>query len=113
MLMSLIDDIVIIVLAIWVMSLFGFKVPWLVIGILALVLGAWIFIGYRALAKNPTLGFENMVGKTGLAVEPIKRKGTVRIGHELWQAAALDNIEQGIEIMVVKQSGLKLTVVKK
>jgi membrane-bound ClpP family serine protease len=64
------------------------------------------------LTKNPALGFENMVGKTGLVVGPIQRKGTVRIGHELWQATARENIEKGAEIMVVSQIGLKLTVVK-
>ncbi len=111
-LISLVDDIIIIVLAVWIMSLFGIKTPWWIIGVAARVLVAWSFIGYWALAKNPSLGFENMVGKTGLAIESIKRNGTVRIGHELWQATAMENIEQGAEIRVVSQSGLKLTVVE-
>ncbi len=111
-LISLVDDLIIVILVIWIISLFGIKVPWWLIGILAVVLGTWSLIGYRALVKNPNLGFENMVGKTGLVVEPIKRKGTVRIGHELWQATANENIDQGTEITVISQVGLKLTVVK-
>jgi membrane protein implicated in regulation of membrane protease activity len=112
-LISLIDDIIIFTLIVWVMSLLGIKVYWWIIVILALILGTWGFIGYRTMVKNPALGFENMVGKTGLAIEPLKRKGTVRPGHEIWQATSLDDIEQGTEVIVVGQIGLKLTVAKK
>jgi membrane protein implicated in regulation of membrane protease activity len=112
-LMSLIDDIVIIVLAIYLMRIFGIRVPWWVIFLLVLVLLSWSSLGYWGLVKNPNLGFENMVGKTGLAVGPIRKDGTVRIGHELWYAVAREKIEQGSEIIVVGQSGLKLIVIRK
>lgn len=109
---SLIDDLIIILVVIWVMSLFGIKAPWWFIAALVVALGGWSLLGYRALTKNPAQGFENMVGKTGLAMGPLKRNGTVRIGHELWQASAIENIEAGAEVFVVSQSGLKLTVSK-
>lgn len=112
-LISLIDDVIIVVLVIWIMSLFGVQAPWWFIGILVTVLGVWSWFGYRALIKNPAQGFENMVGKTGLAIGPLKRKGTIRIGHELWQATAMENIEAGAEVTVVGQIGLNLTVAKK
>ena len=109
---SIVDDVLIIILSIWVMSILGIGTPWWFIVILVLLLLTWSFIGYRALSKNPTLGFENMVGKSGLAVESLKTLGTVRIGHELWQARSDETIKQGVQVKVIAQSGLKLTVVK-
>jgi hypothetical protein len=74
-LISLVDDIAIIALVIRGLPLFGIRIPWWLTGIPALVLVAWSSVGYWAVVKNPQMGFENMVGKAGLAVEPIKRKG--------------------------------------
>jgi membrane-bound ClpP family serine protease len=55
-----------------------------------------------------------MIGRSWFVVEPIARKGTVRINGELWFAMANgENIEVGAEIIVVEQTGLKLTVIKK
>ena len=96
---------IIIALVILGMPLLGIKVPWWLIASLVLVLGAWGFMGYRATAKNPALGFENMVGKTGLAVEPLKRKGTMRIGHELWQATAIEDMSKKLRLPLWDRAG--------
>ena len=72
------------------------------------------YIAYRALNKNPQLGFENMIGMSGTAKSKIARKGTVKIGNELWAAEVDgDNIEVGEEVTVIGQTGLKLIVTKK
>ena len=111
--LSIIDDTIVIVVLVWVLSLLGIKTPWWLIGLLALVLLSWSLLVYRATLKNPTGGFENMVGQSGMAVENIHNKGTVRIGNELWQANSDELIEKGDKVEVTGQSGLKLTVVKK
>jgi membrane-bound ClpP family serine protease len=59
------------------------------------------------------MGFENVVGKSGLAIEQLKPKGTIRIGHELWQARSEKTIKKGSQVSVTSQSGLNLIVVEK
>jgi membrane-bound ClpP family serine protease len=55
-----------------------------------------------------------MIGKSGMTVNRLARKGTVKIGWELWAAeVGGDNIEAGEEVTVIDQTGLKLTVIKK
>ena len=82
-LVSLIDEAIIILIIFFVLSLFGIEMPlWLIIT-LVLVLSALTFVVYRALSKKPLLGFESMIGKSGMTVSPIARKGTIKIGNEL------------------------------
>jgi membrane-bound ClpP family serine protease len=72
------------------------------------------YVLYRALKKNPLVGFDNMIGKSGMTVNQITRKGTVKIGGELWAAEVDgDNIEAGEKVTVIGQTGLKLKVIKK
>jgi membrane-bound ClpP family serine protease len=108
---SVIDDAFFIAVLIWVLSRLGIRIHWWEIGLLVFILLTWSVISYLALRKNPTMGFENVTGKIGLAVEEIKGKGTVRIGRELWQARSRETIQAGAQVKVVSQSGLNLTVV--
>jgi membrane-bound ClpP family serine protease len=112
--LSLADEAVILTIILLVLWQLGIEMPvWFIIT-LTLLFSAITLIVYRALRKNPQLGFENMVGQSGLAVSPIARKGTVKIRGELWHAVTNSkNIEAGAEIIVVEQTGLKLTVIKK
>ena len=111
---SLIDEAVILAAVILVLSLFGIEIPLWSIVTLALIFLAVVFVLYRVLSKKPQLGFENMIGRIGLAISPIAPKGTVRIGPELWQAVSSGKgIEEGVEIIVVGQTGLRLTVIRK
>ena len=113
LIVSLLDDIIIAILFI-VLSLFGIRMPLWLILTLTLIFSIVTYLIYRALKKHPQLGFENMVGMSGKAVSKIARKGTVRIGNELWAAEVDgDNIELGEEVMVIGQTGLKLIVTKK
>jgi membrane-bound serine protease (ClpP class) len=96
-----------------VLSRFGIEIPiWLII-ILVLISSAITYVLYRTLKKKPLLGFDNMIGKSGLAISKITREGTIKIGSELWAAKAeQDNIEKGEEVTVIGQTGLKLTVIR-
>ena len=114
LLLSLIDDAIIIAIVIFILSQFGIQIPIWAIVILVIFIFAILALIYRSLRKNPQLGFDNMVGLSGIAIEPISRKGTVRIKGELWSATAQgEKIEAGAEILVVGQNGLQLTVIKK
>ena len=113
-LVSIADEAIILIVVIVVLSLLGIHIPVWAIVILAMFLFAITIIIYRSLKKNPQLGFDNMVGLSGVAVEPVFRKGTVRINGELWFAASKgEKIEAGTEIIVVEQTGLRLKVVRK
>jgi membrane-bound ClpP family serine protease len=111
---SLADEVIILAIVILVLSQLGIEMPVWPIIVLALIFLMITLVAYRALRKNPQLGFESMIGQSGFAVEPIARKGTVRIHGELWFAMTNgEKIEAGAKIIVVEQTGLKLTVVRK
>lgn len=110
---SFLDDVLVIIAIIWVMSRLGFKIPWWLIASLAVIFIALSIFSYLGLRKNPSLGFEKMIGKSGLTTETLHKRGTVRIGHELWYAEANEYIEKGVEVTVTAQNGLKLFVVRK
>lgn len=111
---SLLDDAIILTLAIIIFSRFGIRTPvWLIILIAVLFIG-WTFVSYLAMRRNPPLGFENMIGATGLTLDSLSPRGTVRISHEQWAAKARGgNIGVGVAVVVVGQTGLLLTVVRK
>lgn len=111
---SLLDDALILTIAIIILSRFGIHIPvWLIIFIAILFLG-WTFISYLVMRRNPQLGFENMIGATGLTLDSLSPKGTIRIGHEQWAAKARGgNIGTGVAVVVISQNGLLLTVIRK
>jgi membrane-bound ClpP family serine protease len=111
---SLINKAIIIFVLFFVLSFFGIDMPiWLIIT-LVIIFSAITFIVYRAQKKSPLLGFENMIGKSGITVNQIARGGTIKIGRELWHAETDgENIEVGEEVTVIRQAGLKLTVIRR
>jgi membrane-bound ClpP family serine protease len=111
-LLSIVDDAIVFAVVLIVLPRLGIGVPAWAIALLAVFFAANILVSYYSIRKNPQMGFENMIGKSGVAVEPVGRKGTVRIGRELWFARTdgKENIEAGTEITVTGQSGLKLVV---
>lgn len=55
-----------------------------------------------------------MVGIEGQVVDRLAPEGFVRIGGELWNARAENgSIDVGIDVIVVRQSGLKVVVRQK
>ena len=111
-LLALADEAIILVVVIAVLVQIGINIPvWAWIILLSIFL-AITFIIYRTLRKSPRLGFENMVGLSGITVGPVAQKGTVKINGELWFARTRgEKIEAGKSVTVIEQTGLKLTVV--
>jgi membrane-bound ClpP family serine protease len=114
-LVSLIDDVVILVvigLALWY-----FKVKlqlWAMVA-LGLALGALIFVRtwvvLPSLRRKKITGAEGMIGVVGEVVESLKPEGVIRIGSEYWRAKSLDeDVETGEEVEIVKVDRLKLEV---
>ena len=110
---SLIDEIVLVVMVVWVLPDLGIAVPiWLVIllAIMFLITGAWTLVVVR---KRPNLGFENQLGVKAEAVTRIGKKGLIRIGRENWAARTEETeIEPGTQVVVVGQNALILSVVR-
>jgi membrane-bound ClpP family serine protease len=111
---SLVAEALIILVLFFVLSRFGIEMPfWLIIA-LVLIFSLITYVIYQTLKKKPLLGFDNMIGKSGMTVIQIASEGTVKVGRELWAAEVDgDNIEAGEEVTVIGQTGLKLTVIKK
>ena len=111
---SLAGRIVILVLVVLLLSHYDIRLPLWLIFATVLIISAMAFVTYRISKRNPLLGFENVIGKSGLTVGQVAGKGTVRIDRQLWHAETEDEIIEGdVEIVVVAQTGLKLTVKRK
>ncbi len=87
---------------------------WLIL--ILVVWGSMMFSLYRAgssaLAKKPMTGFTRMADTTGMVVRALEPRGAVMIRGELWDAVSFDGkrINEGEEVLVLSQQGLKLTV---
>lgn len=117
-LISLIDDIVILVLlglAVWYFSI---RLPvwaWIVIG---LGLAGFIFVRtwavLPALRRRKITGAEGMIGESCKVIEPLHPEGTVRVGIEYWHAVSLEgDIETDEMVEIVGLDRLKLEVRRK
>jgi membrane-bound ClpP family serine protease len=112
-LLSMADEAIILIIAFTVLSLLGVHIPAWAIVLAVVVVGGITYAIYVFLRKQPQLGFENMIGLTGISVEPVGRKGTVRIKGQLWSAVTSGpKIEVGNVVMVTQQTGLQLTVIR-
>jgi membrane-bound ClpP family serine protease len=117
-LVSLIDDIVI--LAVVGLALWYFKVElplWAMIAI-GLALGGFIFVRtwvvLPSLRRKKITGSEGMIGLEGEVVESLTPGMIVRVSGEYWQAKCLDgNIEVGEEVEIVGINRLNLEVKRK
>lgn len=113
-LLTVMDEILIGIALIFILSYFGIDV-W-VYGLIIVVVGALlIFMVYIFLPqlKKPVTGREGMLGLTGVAVETLDPTGRVRIKGELWNAETIDNkVEKGEKIVVENIDGLNLLVRK-
>ncbi len=83
--------------------------------VIALVLGAFIFIMHKAviptLHKRKTTGSEGMIGLKGEVIEPLSPKGVIMVGGEYWKAKSVDeDIQAGDEVEIVSLNGLTLIV---
>jgi membrane-bound ClpP family serine protease len=110
---SMVDEAVILAVILIVLSLLGIHLPiWLIL-LISLAFLLLTFAIYLLLKKTPQLGFENVIGMEGRAVDTFERSGTVRIKGTLWSVDSDgEKIEAGAEIKVIGQTGLKLKVTK-
>ena len=117
-LVSLIDDIII--LAVVILALWYFKVAlplWAMI-LIGLALGAFIFVRTWAvlpsLRRKKVTGAEGMIGLLGEVVESPTPGLVIRVSGEYWQAECRDgDIETGEEVEIVGIDRLKLEVKRK
>lgn len=117
-LVSLIDDIVILAVIILALWYFKVKLPLWAMIIIGLALGAFIFV--RTWAVLPSLrqkkitGAEGMIGLVGEVVESFTPGLVIMVCGEYWQAECLDgDIGAGEEVEVVGIERLKLEVRRK
>jgi len=117
-LVSLIDDIIILALAGLALWYFKVKLPvWAMIAI-GLALGAFIFVRTWAvlpsLRKKKVTGAEGMIGLTGEVVKSSKSGMVIMVSGEYWQTKYPDgDIEVGEEVEIVGINRLSLEVKRK
>ena len=117
-LLSLIDDIVILAVVIGILWYFKVELPlWVMIAI-GLALGSYIF--FRTWAVLPSVrrrkitGSEGMIGTVGEVTESLTPTGIIRVAGESWQAESIEgNIEMGEEVEILSMYRLKLKVKRK
>ncbi len=117
-LVSLLDDVAVLALLVLGLWYFHVKITWVLVLIICLGMGGFIFIVHRAivpgLLRKKSTGREGMIGVTGTITEPLKPEGTVRVKGEYWSARSVEgDIGVGEEIEVVSIEGLKLGVRRK
>lgn len=64
----------------------------------------------KARKAKPKIGEKDLVGEKGIAITDIKPKGQVKVKGEIWQAESEEEINEGEEVIVVKQNRLILKV---
>ena len=117
-LVSLIDDIIVLALIGLALWYFKVKLPlWIMIAI-GLALGSFIFVRTWAvlpsLRRKKVTGAEGMVGLTGEVVESSRSGMVIRVSGEYWKTKCLDeDIEIGEEVEIVGIERLNLEVKRK
>jgi membrane-bound ClpP family serine protease len=117
-LVSLIDDVIILAVVIGVLWYFKVKLPIWAMIFIGLALGAFIFVRTWAvlpsLRRKKVTGAEGMIGMTGEVVTSLKPNGVVKVGSEYWQAKSLDgDVETGEDVEIQRVDRLKLEVKRK
>lgn len=115
-LVSLIDDVIVLALVFGALWYFKVKISLWGMIVIGLVLGTYIFI--RTWAVLPSIrrkkitGSEGMIGLMGEVVGSPKNGLIVRVSGEYWQAECLDGerIRTGEEVEIVGIERLKLEV---
>ena len=114
---TVLEEAALVAIVLWGLPQLGIHIP---LGVLIVIMAAWaanavIFyrIGSRALRRKPVSGLGSAVGEKGKVVSPLAPNGVIRIRDELWEAtSASGQIDNGEEVSVVEQDGLRLIVVK-
>ena len=115
---TLLEEAALAAIVVWGLPRLGIQIP---VAVLIALMVAWVAyavisyrMGSRALGKKPIIGLPNMVGSKGKVVSLLAPEGLVRIKSELWIATSSGSrIDNGEEVTVVGQDGLKLVVRKR
>jgi membrane-bound ClpP family serine protease len=115
---SLIDEVIIIAIIVWILPRFDVRIPlWgiVLIAIAFVIYAIFSFIiATRILRKKPLAGQCDMIGTEGRVVTQLKPEGFVRIAGELWKSKAEKGpIEAGVDVLVIAQEGFRLVVRRK
>ncbi|MFC1860736.1 NfeD family protein [Chloroflexota bacterium] len=115
LLVMFLDDVAALALVFVILWFFKIRIPFYLATVIALLFGTLTFITHKAvmpiLHKKKTTGSEGMIGLNGEVIEPLKPRGIVKVGDELWKARTVDiHIEAGEEVVIVSLKGLTLHV---
>ena len=113
----LLEEAALVVIALWGLPQLGIEIPLgVLITVMVLFLAFSILLyqaGSRALRKKP-VALSLMIGTKGKVVNPLAPVGLIKIKDELWEAESTGgSIDNGEEVTVVGQDGLKLIVRKR
>jgi len=117
-LVSLIDDFVIMAAVIGLLWYFKVKLPlWAMIAI-GLVLGSYILVRtwgvLPSIRRRKITGAEGMIGMVGEVTENLTPAGIIRVAGEIWQAESIEgDIGIGEEVEILAIYRLKLEVKRK
>jgi len=114
-LVLLLDEAAVVAVVLLVLWALGIEIPLPIAIVMALLLGAFIFIIHKAvipaLRKKGITGSEGMIGLEGTVIEPLAPVGVVRVGGEYWKAkSAGGNVAVGEEVEILGVNGLTLMV---
>jgi len=112
-----IDDLIVVVVVLWIMPLMGFSLsPPIVIAIVSVlvsidVVTAPLFL--KDLRRRPVAGSEALVGMRGRVVRRLDPVGYVKVNGELWRAVSASRapIDRGTVVEVIEVRGSTLVVV--
>jgi len=92
----------------------GIHVSWGVIAAAVLATTSFFLVvvaaGLRAQRRRVATGRAGMIGAHAVTVEPLRPEGRVRLGDEIWNAVANQDVETGVEVEIAGVDGLKLRV---
>lgn len=112
---TMVDEMLVLAVALSILPTLGVSLPleYVFLVMLAVLILSYALYraGARAYRGKPALGVEGMLESEGVAVEPLKPRGKVRIGNELWLAESVDGtLQEGTRVKVIGVEGLTLRV---
>jgi len=92
----------------------GFGVPPWLIGSLALMSAAFIFliggVALKARGRPVVTGHEELIGSVGVVLEDAEGEGWARVRSEQWRVQSRVPLKRGQDVRVTERNGLVLTV---
>jgi membrane-bound serine protease (ClpP class) len=92
----------------------GFGVPHWLIGALALVSAAFVFVvggvALKARQRPIVTGHEELIGSVGVVLEDADAEGWARVRSEQWRVQSTAPLKRGQDVRVTGRNGLVLIV---